>query len=62
MKKNLLLTFIIGLFCFAANAQIGGNCQGCDGDKYNSGQENSQTYSTTAANKRRKSMFIRIQL
>jgi type IX secretion system substrate protein len=57
MKKTLLLSFIIGLFVFSANAQIGQGCEGCDSDKYNSGQESSQTYVGVAAKKKKISIY-----
>lgn len=57
MKKTLLLTFIIGLFAFVASAQVGGNCQGCDDDKYNTDQQSPQTTISVNAKKKKINVY-----
>ena len=59
MKKALLLTFFIGLFAFAASAQIGGGgCDGCgdSSEGYNTNQKPS-TQVRTATKKKKISVY-----
>ncbi|MFT5168700.1 MAG: hypothetical protein ACI8P3_003945 [Saprospiraceae bacterium] len=57
MKKILLLTFIIGFFTFAANAQEGGICQGCGDDNNNSSQQTPQTHVKATAKKKKINVY-----